>query len=287
MASSRRLDQVRRRVGQAGWYALNLLIVVVFLAPLLSALTVALTPLSDLFETVTVPLWPRNPTGENFEKVLDQVPFARWYWNSATIATLFTIGQLVVTTLTAYALARLRFAGRGVVMVLVVLTLMIPFQAVMIPLFQLFKTLGWIDTQLPLWVPAFFGDVSAAFGIFILRQAFLQIPVSLSEAAVMDGANHWRIFTRIYVPLVRPQLAVVAVFSFMTSWNDFARPILYITDQNEITVTGGLSYFQTAFHVEWGPLMAGVMLSLIPTLLLYVLAQRFFTSSVATSGLKG
>lgn len=277
----------RVRSGQILWYLCNAILVVVFLAPLASALTVALTPAAQLFSSGTTPLWPRNPSVGNLQTVWHAVPFLSWYLNSGKVAALFTIGQLISTSLTAYALTRLRFPGRGVLLVVVVATMMIPFQAVMIPLFELMKTVGWIDTQVPLFVPAFFGDVTGAFGIFLLRQAFLQIPSALPEAATIDGANHWHIFRRIYLPLALPQLAVVAVFSFMNSWNDFIRPIVYITDQSQMTVTGGLSYFQTAYHVEWGPLMAGSLLSLLPTLVLYVVAQRYFVQAVIGAGVKG
>jgi multiple sugar transport system permease protein len=179
------------------------------------------------------------------------------------------------------------FAGRRLLLFMLLATMMIPFQSLMIPLLQLVKHLGWVNTQYPLWVPAFFGDITGAFGILLLRQAFLQVPADFADAAMLDGANPFQIFWRIYLPLVRPQIAVVAVFSFMNSWNDFIRPIVYITDKAQMTVTGGLSFFQTAFHVEWGALTAGSLLSLLPTLALYVFAQRYFVYSVIGTGVKG
>jgi multiple sugar transport system permease protein len=262
-------------------------LLLVFVAPLLSALTVAVTPQSDLFASGRTVLWPHHITLDNVRKVWNQVPFLHWYLNSLRVAVLFTLGQVISTSLTAYALARFTFLGRRVLLFAVLATMMIPFQSLMIPLLQLVKHLGWVNTQLPLWVPGFFGDITGAFGILLMRQAFLQVPEDFADAAMLDGANPFQVFWRIYMPLVRPQVAVVAVFSFMNSWNDFIRPIVYITDKTKMTVTGGLSFFQTAFHVEWGPLMAGSLLSLLPTLVLYAFAQRYFVQSVIGAGVKG
>lgn len=277
----------RRPVRTLVRYAACALLVLVFVAPLLSAATVALTPEHALFDSGRTVLWPHQVTLENFRHVWNAVPFLHWYVNSAKVAVLFTIGQVISTSLTAYALARFEFAGRRVLLFVVLVTMMIPFQSLMIPLLQLMKHVGWVNTQLPLWVPAFFGDITGAFGVLLLRQAFLQVPPEFADAAALDGANPFQVFWRIYLPLVMPQVAVVAVFSFMNSWNDFIRPIIYITDKSQMTVTGGLSFFQTAFHVEWGALMAGSLLSLVPTLVLYVFAQRYFVQSVIGSGLKG
>lgn len=278
---------LRRIARTTGWYIVATVLLLAFLAPLGSALTVALTRTADLFSGSSTPLFPTNPTLEHFRAVWDQVPYLRWYGNSAMVATLFTLGQLTSCSLTAYALARIPFFGRTALLVVIVVTMMLPFQALMIPLFVLFSRIGWIDTLYPLWVPSFFGDITAAFGIFFLRQAFMQIPRDLPEAALIDGANHGQILTRVYLPLVKPQLAVVGVLAFMASWNDFIRPIVYITSPDNMTVTGGLGYFQTAFNVQWGPLMTGSMLSMIPILLLYLAVQRLFVRTLVSSGVKG
>jgi ABC-type glycerol-3-phosphate transport system permease component len=276
-----------RRLRTVAWYVLNCALAALFILPLLSALSVALTSPGHLFSGGISTVIPLHPSLVNFRQAWDSVPFLSWYENSLKVAVLFTVGQLVSTSLTAYALAKLRFFGRKVLMVVVVTTLMIPFQAIMIPLFELMKDLHWINTLYPLWVPAFFGDTTGAFGIFIMRQAFLSVPNSLSEAAQIEGAGHGKIFLRIFLPLAAPQLAVVAVFSFLNSWNDFARPIIYLTGQSTMTVTGGLASFATAYNVQWGPLMAGTLLSIVPTLVVYVCAQRFFRPSLMGAGLRG
>ncbi len=256
------------------------------IAPVWTMLVTALTPEGLVF-IEKARLWPAQISTENFDALSASFPFLKWYWNSLSTATLFTIGQLFSCSITAFALSFFRFRGRDVLLVIVLATMMLPFQVLMVPLFWLMKTLHLTNNLASLWLPAFFGDVTGAFGIFLLRQAFLQIPRDLAEAAVMDGANPVTIFTRIYMPLVTPFLAVLTVFSFMTSWNDFVRPIVYITDIQNMTVTGGLSYFQTQFHVSWGPLMAGALAAMAPTLILYILAQRYFIRMAVATGLKG
>jgi multiple sugar transport system permease protein len=259
---------------------------VAFLLPIWTMLVTALTPEGLIF-VEGARLWPGRISWENFRQLQAQFPFLRWYGNSLTVASLFTVGQLISCSMTAFALSYFRFRGREALMVLVLATLMLPFQVLMVPLFWILKALHLTNTLAALWLPAFFGDITGAFGIFLLRQAFLQIPTELTEAAVVDGAGPPTMFLRIYLPLAMPFLAVVAVFSFMTSWNDFARPIVYITDIRRITVTGGLSFFQTQFHVSWGPLMAGTLLAMAPTVALYLLAQRHFIRMSVASGLKG
>jgi len=281
------VNSKKRPYRMIAWYFAASVIAAVFIAPILSTLAVALTAPRDLFAGGWSTILPLHPTLANFRSAFDAVPFLEWYKNSIIVATLFTLGQLLSTSLTAYALVRIRFPGRGILLMVVVITLMIPFQTIMIPLFELMTRLHWINTLYPLWVPAFFGDITGAFGIFLLRQAFMSIPVSLADAARVDGASHGSIFYKVYLPLVRPQLAVVAVFSFMNSWNDFVRPIIYITGQQHMTVTGGLSNFQTAFNVQWGPLMAGTLMAMFPTLIVYMFAQRLFRQGVMTVGVRG
>ncbi len=274
------------RIRRAGEYALLGIIALIFLLPVWSMVVTALTSEGTLFSQGAT-LWPAHPTLVNFRHLLGRLPFLRWYLNSTVVAVLFTLGQLFSCTFAAFALGYFRFRGSQAVLILILATMMLPFQVLMVPLFLLMKALGWLNTLVPLWAPAFFGDITGAFGVFLLRQAFLQIPRELAEAASLDGASPWRVFTRIYAPLARPFVIVLAVFSFMTAWNDFVRPIVYITSTSRMTVTGGLSYFQTQFSVNWGGLMAGTLLAMLPTMVLYLVAQRHFTSMTLTTGLKG
>jgi multiple sugar transport system permease protein len=273
-------------IGRVLLIAFLCVIGIAVLAPVWTMVVTALTPEGLVF-IENARLWPAQISRENFDELSKDFPFLRWYWNSVTTASLFTLGQLFSCSVTAFALSFFRFRGREVLLVVVLATMMLPFQVLMVPLFWLMKNLHLTNNLAALWLPAFFGDVTGAFGIFLLRQAFLQIPRDLAEAAVIDGANPATIFLRIYLPLATPFLAVLTVFSFMTSWNDFVRPIVYITDISNMTVTGGLSYFQTQFHVSWGPLMAGALAAMAPTLCLYVLAQRYFIRMAVATGLKG
>jgi multiple sugar transport system permease protein len=238
------------------------------------------------------------PTGlhwENFERMwyaLGDVTFGRLFLNSLTIASLTTIGQLITCSMAAFAFAVLRFPGRGMLFALLLATLIIPFQVVLVPNFILYRYLpnpfsptgNWIGTQGPLWVWAFFGG---AFGTFLLRQFFLTIPSELADAARVDGANPWQIFRHVYLPLARPALATLAIFTFMWSWNDLLNPLIYLRDLDTYTTTVGLSFFQGQFVGRWPEMMAGALVSLLPMIVLFVVAQKYFVRGIQLTGLKG
>ena len=192
----------------------------------------------------------------------------------------------------AYAFAVLPFRFREPLFALLLATLIIPFQVVLVPNFVLYRTLphplsasgNWIGTQEPLWVGAFLGG---AFGTFLLRQFFLAIPHELADAARVDGANPWQIFTQVYVPLARPALATLAIFTFMWTWNDLINPLIYLRDLDQYTTTAGLSFFQGQYVGKWPVLMAGALVSVVPMIVLFVVAQKYFVRGIALSGLKG
>lgn len=277
-----------KRSARAGacTYALLIALAVLVLLPVWSMVVTSFTPEGIVFME-GARLWPSTVTLENYRKLARSFPFARWYANSLITSSLFTVGQVLSCSMTAFALSFFSFRGRDALMVVILGTIMLPFQVIMVPLFWLMKTLHLTNTLAALWVPAFFGDITGSFGIFLLRQAFLQIPKELQEAARLDGASPFTIFRSIYLPIVRPFMVVVVVFSFMTSWNDFMRPIVYITDMDLMTVTGGLSFFQSQWSVSWGPLMAGTLLATLPTLTLYLVAQRQFMQMAISAGIKG
>jgi multiple sugar transport system permease protein len=192
----------------------------------------------------------------------------------------------------AFAFAVLRFRGRGPLFALLLATLIIPYQVVLVPNFVLYRSLphplstsgNWIGTQEPLWVGAWLGG---AFGTFLLRQFFLAIPSELADAARVDGANPWAIFRHIYLPLSRPALATLAIFTFMWSWNDLIDPLIYLRNLNQFTTTVGLALFQGQFVGKWPEMMAGALVSLAPMIILFLIAQRYFVRGIALSGLKG
>ena len=215
-----------------------------------------------------------------------------FFLNSLKIATLTTIGELVSCSLAAFAFAVLPFRGRGPLFALLMATLIIPFQVVLVPNFVLFRTLphpfsasgNWIGTQEPLWVGAFLGG---AFGIFLFRQFFLTIPSELADAARVDGANPWHIFRHIYLPLSRPVLATLAIFTFMWTLERPARPAHLPARPHQYTTTVGLAFLQGQFVGKWPEMMAGAMVSLVPMVVLFVVAQKYFVRGIAMSGLKG
>jgi ABC-type glycerol-3-phosphate transport system permease component len=238
------------------------------------------------------------PTGLHFENyarmwnTLPGVTFGTFFLNSIKLASLVTIGQLISCSMAAFAFAVLPFRGKGALFALILATLIIPFQVVLVPNFILYRLLphptsesgNWIGTQEPLWVGAFLGG---AFGIFLLRQFFLTIPRELAEAARVDGANPWHIYRHIYVPLSKPALATLGIFTFMWTWNDLINPLIYLRQLDQYTTTVGLAFFQGQFVGKWPEMMAGALVSLLPMIILFVAAQQLFVRGIALSGLKG
>lgn len=244
------------------------------------------TSLKNLAEAqIYPPRWiPDPPLWSNYLEIMIQVPFATFIFNSFKVSILGSLGQIVTCSTAAYALARLRFWGRDVLFVTLLATLMIPYQVVMIPQFLIFKSLGWVNTHLALIVPLWLGG---AFGTFLLRQFFLSLPNELGDAAKVDGCNPFQIYWRIYMPLTKPALATLAVFTFMGRWNDLLGPLIYLNRPESMTVTAGLSYFQGQYYADMPLLMAGSVVSLIPTLVLFAVAQRYFVQGMVLTGLKG
>lgn len=234
-------------------------------------------------------LIPIPATLQNFvelwTKMGDQA-FPFLIFNSFKITFLNTFGQILTCAMAAFVFAVVRFKGRNLLFTLLIITLMIPGQVSLIPNFILFKYLKWIGTQLPLIVPAFWGG---AFGTFLLRQYFLTIPRELAEAARMDGATLWDIFRRIYLPLARPAIAALAIFTFKDTWNDLLHPLVYLpTDLHLTTLTVGLAFFQQQMTTggKFTVLMAGALISILPLILIFFIAQKQFIEGIALTGIK-
>lgn len=222
-----------------------------------------------------------------YEGVLtsDNVHFILYLRNTLIVALLGVCGMVLSSAIAAYGFARIQWPGRNAVFLCVLTTTMIPFPAIMIPSYFLFKSFGWIGTLAPLWVPALFGN---AFNIFLLRQFFLQIPNDLSEAARLDGLSHWGIFWRIILPLSRPALVVVALFHTMFVWNDFLGPLIYLNHQETFTLALGLQFYQAQHGgTPWNLLMAACTLVTLPLLVLFTLSQHTFIEGIASTGIKG
>ena len=231
------------------------------------------------------PTWIPDPVQvENYPDALTARPFDRYYLNTAIITVFSVIGQVFSSAVVAYGFARFRFPGRNILFLIVLSTLMIPFHMLIIPRFILFKYLGWLDTFLPLIIPNFFGG---AFSIFLLRQYFLTIPLDLDEAAKMDGANSFQRFIRIILPLARPALGAVAVFEFMSSWNDFLSPLIYLSSERNYTVSLGLAAFRNDYFTAWHLYMAAAAVAMLAPLAVFFIAQKYFISGVALTGSGG
>jgi multiple sugar transport system permease protein len=261
------------------------------MAPFLWMITTSLKTRAEVFIAPPT-LFPIVPQWHNYPDMWTALPFASFFVNSIKLATLNTIGQLISCSMAAFAFATLRFRFREPLFAILLVTLIIPFQVVLVPNFILYRLLphplstsgNWIGTQEPLWVGAFLGG---AFGTFLLRQFFLAIPHELGDAARVDGANPWHIYRYIYLPLAKPALATLAIFTFMWSWNDLIDPIIYLRDIESLTLTAGLSLFQGQYVGRWPLLMAGALVSVIPMIVLFILAQRHFVRGIALTGIKG
>jgi len=231
------------------------------------------------------PVWIPNPVvWANYPDALRYIPFFDYLKNTVYYCTLTVIGALISNSLVAYSFSRVHWFGRDFVFVIVLSTMMIPFQVVMIPLFIIFRRLGWLNTFRPLIIPAFFGS---PFFIFLLRQFFLTIPYELSDAAKIDGAGDFTIYWRVILPLSKPALATVALFEFLYRWNDFLGPLIYLRDDSMFTLALGLRSFMTLHGAKWALLMAASAVTTLPVLILFFFAQRTFIEGIALTGMKG
>lgn len=278
----RQSKTLQARVISAASHLILLAGALLMVTPFVWMLSTSLKAVGDTF--VYPPEWIPDPVvWRNYLDMWTALPFGRFAFNSLKIATLATIGQLISCSMGAFAFSALKFKGRDVVFLMLIATLMIPYQVTLIPSFILYSKLGWVGTHLPLWVPAFWGG---AFGTFLLRQFFMTIPLDLAESARIDGANIWQIYWKIYLPLAKPALATLAIFTFMWSWNDLLSPLIYVRELNQLTLTVGLSLFQNQYGGKWTLMMAGAVVSIVPILAVFFFAQKYFIQGIALTGIK-
>ena len=277
-------QSVRRRITLAFVYLALVAGAVVILAPFVWMLSTALKVPGTEF-IYPPQLFTRPLRWNNFSEGWGALPFTRWFLNTSTITLLSVVGAMVSSSLVAYGFARLEFPGRTILFVILLSTMMLPFHVRLIPMFITFRYLGWIDTYLPLVVPFFFGGVP--FFIFLVRQFFLTIPLEMEDAAAIDGAGVFTTFLRIILPLSRPVLGVVGVFAFIRVWNDFLEPLIYIHSMDKMTLSLGLRFFQAQDFTDWTRLMAVSIVVLVPSLVLFFVAQKYYIHGVVTTGIKG
>ncbi|MFH1747192.1 MAG: carbohydrate ABC transporter permease [Planctomycetota bacterium] len=280
-----RASKYRRQRGSGGLiYLLLIGVAGLYILPLAWMISVSLKPDTELLQPNIVPAHPQIAA---YEQVMrsESFDFLLYARNTLIIAVLSLVGMVLSSAIAAYGFARIKFPGRGVMFGVCLATMMIPFPVIMVPAYMIFKHLGWVGTFLPLWVPAWFGS---AFNVFLLRQFFMGIPIELEESARIDGCSTWGCFWRIILPLSKPALAVVALFHFLTVWNDLIGPLIYLSHQEQFTLALGLQFLQSkSGDTPWNQLMAAATLIVLPVLVLFGLAQRTFIRGIATTGLKG
>jgi multiple sugar transport system permease protein len=244
-----------------------------------------LTSFKTLGEAFQVPptILPEQLRWENYAQVFTQLPFLAFYENTIIVTAVKVVGVLITSSLAGYAFARIDFPGRNVLFALYLAVLMVPYQIFLLPQFLIMAKLGWVNTLLALIVPGLFD----AFGTFLLRQFFMGLPRELEDAAKIDGCNHFQIYRRIMLPLAKPGLIALAIFTFLWSWNDFLWPLVVINSPEKMPLGAGLAFLQGQYLTDFPLLMAGAMLSTLPVIAVFVVLQRQFVEGVASTGIKG
>ena len=266
----------------SAWHFLLMPVAIVMLVPMV---WVVMTSFETLAQTQHFPpiLWPGSFQWHNYPNAFNSVPFGRWFWNTTVVTTVVVVSNLLLCSLAAYGFARIRFFGRGVAYFFLLATLLVPLQVVLIPTFLIVKQMHLIDTLGALIVP----NLANVFGIFLLTQFFRTLPIELEEAARIDGASRLKVLFQIVLPLSLPALATLAVIQFLWTWNDFLWPLVTIYNEKWFTLQLGLMSFQGSHVNDTNLLMAGNVMSMLPMLILFIAAQRYFVRGISTQGLKG
>lgn len=272
------------RLWRLGTIVILVAIAVVMLLPFVWLVSSSLKQQHQIFQYP--PQWIPNPIQwENYSSALTYKPFHIYLGNSLLIILLNEIATLGTASMCAYGFARIRFPGRDFWFAIVISTMIMPYVVLIVPTFIMFTRLGWIDSFAPLTVPQFFGG--GAFYIFLLRQFFRTVPEELSDAARIDGASEFGIYWRIMLPLAKPALITVGIFTFLGSWNDFFGPLIYLNSPDKFTVAVGLATFRSVLATRWELLMAASTAMIVPVIVLFFFAQRYFIKGIVMTGLKG
>ena len=279
--ADRRSNPTLARVLDVITYIVMIGLAIAFVLPLLWMIGASL---KEEGQVLAVPptLFPSQPQWANYVQVVELIPV--FFWNSVKLAFINVFGLLIVASLAGFAFGRLRFPGRDILFLVVLATAMIPGIAYLIPQYLIFRQIGWIDTQLPLWVPRVFTPV---FATFLMRQYFKTLPQELEDAARVDGAGTFTVFWRIMLPQTTPALAAISIFTFLDSWNDLFGPLIYINSENLQTLPVALAQFQNEYFTQITLLMAGATIAVMPVILVYIFAQKYFIQGITMTGLKG
>ncbi len=267
-------------------YGLMCVLLVPFVFPTWWMITSSVKPISDIF-AFPPDLWPRRFDFTTYQKVFELQPFGQQYWNSAYIAALVTVGTMIISSMAGYAFARIKFPFANTIFMVVLLGLLIPSEVTIVPLFQMFLKWGMINTHWPLILVPVFGAPSV-FATFVMRQFFIALPGELEEAARVDGLGRFKIFWIIALPLAKPALGAVAIFTFLHSWNLYLEPIVFLSSTNMFTLPQALTQFTDAYGgAMWNIQLAAATMAAVPVLLVFIIAQKQFVEGLAHTGLKG
>lgn len=267
-------------------YGLMCVLLIPFVFPTWWMITSSVKPISDIF-AFPPDLWPRRFDFSTYSRVFELQPFARQYWNSAYIAAIVTAGTMIVSSMAGYAFARIKFPFSNAIFMVVLLGLLIPSEVTIVPLFQMFLGWGMINTHWPLILVPIFGAPSV-FATFVMRQFFIALPGELEEAARVDGLGRFKIFWTIALPLAKPALGAVAIFTFLHSWNLYLEPIVFLSSTQMFTLPQALTQFTDAYGgAMWNIQLAAATMTAIPVLLVFIVAQKQFVEGLAHTGLKG
>jgi multiple sugar transport system permease protein len=277
----------RRRLRRALVYVVLTAGVIPTVLPFVWLVRSALMDNNQMF--IAPPEWlPRPFEWDNFSGALTSQPFARYFLNTMLIEVFTVAGTLLTCSIAAFSFSRLRWRGRNVVFGILLSGLMLPQAVLLVPTFLMWDAVQAINTYYPLIVPAWLGGAGGGiFNVFLLRQFFLTIPYELDEAAYLDGASPWRVFWQVIVPLSKPALMVVGIFTFIRTWNEFLEPLIYLNDSDKFTLALGLASFQGTYNAQWGYLMAAATATILPIIVLFFFAQRYLIEGVTLTGVKG
>jgi multiple sugar transport system permease protein len=275
---------IHRLIEMVGLHVVLLALAALFVLPLVWMISTSFKSLEQ--QAVWPPIWLPSPLAwQNYPDAFNFLPLARYTLNTLIITLLFVVGTFFSCPIVAYAFARIEFPGRDFLFIVLIATIMLPGVVRLIPTYLMFERLGWLNTYLPLVIPAFVGT---PFYIFLLRQYFRTFPEELADAARIDGATEFDILTRIFLPMSGPALAVITIFAIQSQWNDFVDPLIYLNKEELRTLALGLCYFRAYQDTtNWGQMMAAAMMMTTPILILFALFQRYFIQGVALTGMKG
>ncbi len=278
-----RSRKMRRRMGYLLLHLAMIVLGITFLMPLAWVASTSLKAPGQVF--ITPIEWiPEAPRWGNYAEVFQRLPFTKFIINSFFVTTMGTLGAVFSATTVAFGLSRIRWPGRDILFAVLVATLMLPGVVTLIPVFIIFRTINWVGTFYPLWVPAWLG---MAFYIFLMRQYMLTLPIELDEAAKIDGASNFRILWQIIAPLCGPAITTVAIFAFLYHYNDFIHPLIYLSENEMFTLPLGLLWFQGRFGNFWHLVMSASMITISPVIVLFFIAQRYFVQGMQFTGLAG